>query len=90
MCTLVRLLGQAHLYWRELRTGSIDIKRLAAREQISAPYITRVVRLAFLSPAVVTAILAGRQRAGVSGKAMIATGAIDPAWAAQSRAFLAS
>jgi DNA invertase Pin-like site-specific DNA recombinase len=88
--TLVRLLGQAHLYWCELRTGTIDIKRLAAREQISAPYITRVVRLALLSPAVVTAILAGRQRPGVSGKAMIATGAIDPAWAVQARAFLPS
>jgi hypothetical protein len=71
-----------------LQEGEIDIKRLAAREGIGASWITRVLRLAFLSPAVVDALLAGRLRAGVDAAALTATGTIDASWAAQQRAFL--
>jgi hypothetical protein len=71
-----------------LQEGEIDIKRLAAREGIGASWITRVLRLAFLSPAVVDALLAGGLRAGVDAAALTATGAIDASWAEQRRALL--
>ncbi len=63
--TLTRQLITARRWWAELRQGEIDITRLAERERVTASYVTRIVRLAFLSPAVVEAIVAGKQRSGV-------------------------
>jgi hypothetical protein len=55
----VRLLLKARRWWNELRKGEVDIKTLASNEGVQASYVTRVVRLAFLAPAVVDTILAG-------------------------------
>ncbi len=63
--SLLRQLLTGRRWWNELRHGEIDITRLAAREGLTASYVTRIVRLAFLSPAVLEAIVAGRQRSGV-------------------------
>ncbi|WP_294390537.1 recombinase family protein [uncultured Sphingomonas sp.] len=86
---LIRLLGQAQLYWRALREGEIDVTRLAQREGISPAYVTRVLRLAFLSPEVVKAMLTGRQRAGLTATALVASDAVAPCWQAQAKALLA-
>jgi len=86
--SLTRLVARAHRYWRELNGGELDIGSLAAREGVTASYLTRVLRLAFLAPAVTEAVLAGAQRAGVDAAAMTATGAITAAWAEQKRRFL--
>ena len=86
--SLTRLLATAHRYWRELKEGELDVAALAAREGVSPSWVTRVLRLAFLAPDVVDAILGGRQRAGVDGLALTGSGAIAPDWAAQRRAFL--
>ncbi len=50
--------------------------------------MTRVLRLAFLSPAVTEAILAGTQRGGLDGTLLLATGAVDPGWDVQARGLL--
>ena len=63
---------------------------LAEREGVSASWITRVVRLAFLSPQVVDAILAARVRAGVDAGALTATDGVAASWAAQAQALLAT
>jgi site-specific DNA recombinase len=86
---LVRLLGQAQLYWRTLRKGEIDVTRLAEQEGVSPAYVTRVLRLAFLSPEVVKAILSGQQRAGLTATALVASDAVPPCWTAQAKALLA-
>ncbi|OWK27706.1 recombinase family protein [Sphingomonas mucosissima] len=86
--SLVRLVMLARRWWQELRQGTMDITRLAEREKVSATYLTRVVRLAFLSPEVTEAILAGKQRAGVTGKMLTASGAVDPCWTKQAGALL--
>ena len=80
---LVRLLVRARHWWGILRQGEIDISALAAREGLQAGYITRVLRLAFLAPDVVDAILTGRVRAEVDAAALTATGAIAERWAEQ-------
>lgn len=80
---LVRLMVRARHWWGILRQGEIDISALAAREGLQAGYITRVLRLAFLAPEVVNAILAGRVNAGVDVAALTATGAVVPRWAEQ-------
>ncbi|HVR89844.1 MAG TPA: recombinase family protein, partial [Novosphingobium sp.] len=61
--SLVRLLVQARRYWSMLRGERITIGALAAREGVTSSYLTRVVRLAFLAPAVVESIVEGRQGA---------------------------
>lgn len=85
--SLVKLILKARRWWAILREGELDIKRLAAREGVQAGYITRVVRLAFLAPTVVDAILAGAVPPHVDAAALTATDAISPLWAEQARAF---
>ena len=59
--SLVRLVVQARRYWAALRAERITIGALAAREGVTSSYATRVLRLAFLAPALVEGILAGKQ-----------------------------
>ena len=44
--SLQKLLVKARRWWGVLRQGEVDIQALAAREGVSASYLTRVVRLA--------------------------------------------
>lgn len=85
--TLLRLVTRARSWWSELRTGEIDVPTLARREGLTPSYFTRVVRLAFLAPSVVEAILAGTQRASVNGGVLIAPNAIPACWAQQREVF---
>jgi DNA invertase Pin-like site-specific DNA recombinase len=87
--TLLRLLVQAHHWWGILSRGEMDATRLANQEGVSVSWITRVARLAFLSPQVVEAILAGKTPAALDGKALLATGAIAPHWSEQACRMLA-
>ncbi len=81
--SMSRLLAQAHHYWRELRKGELDIKTLAAHEGVSASWVTRTLRLAFLSPEVTAAILTGKQRSGIDVGTLTATDAVQPSWQVQ-------
>jgi DNA invertase Pin-like site-specific DNA recombinase len=84
---LVKLIAQAHAWWSELRAGELNIAALAQREGVTKSYVTRVTRLAFLSPAVVEAILSGSQSAAVSGGNLKAPDAIPIDWAEQRTTF---
>jgi hypothetical protein len=81
--SLVGLLVQAHRWWAELRKGEVEIRTLASREGVTGSYLTRVLRLAFLSPALTQAILAGRQPAGLDVRALTLGEKVDASWAAQ-------
>ena len=85
---LVRLLVQARGWWAVLRAGETSATELAQREGVTASYLTRVVRLAFLSPAVTGAILAGRQRAGVTVAKLTLDEPVPADWRAQGAALL--
>ena len=60
--SLPRLLARAHRWWRILGSEPVDVTRLAEREGVVPAYIPRVLRLAFLSPEVTRALVAGKQR----------------------------
>jgi len=85
---LVRLLARARQWWKLLRDTGCEIKVLAAREGVTASYMTRLVRLAFLSPRVVEAALLGKLRTEIDAQGLLATGAINPHWAEQKRRYL--
>ena len=86
--SLVRLLAQARRWWTVLRSGEISAGELAAHEGVTASYVTRVVRLAFLAPTVTAAILAGHQRAGVTATSLLQEGVISSNWQLQQSALL--
>lgn len=88
--SLIRLLVRARGWWTQLRNGEVDIKRLAEAENVHPSYLSRVLRLAFLSPAVVDAILTGSVRPEVDVAMMLGTGGISPIWAEQRRALLSA
>ena len=60
--TLLKALARAHRWRRMLESGQArSINELAEIEKINASYISRILRLTFLAPDIVTAILNGRQ-----------------------------
>lgn len=85
---LTKLIVQAHRWWAEIRQGEINITCLCEREQVSDAWVSRVLRLAFLSPKVTDAILRGEQPAGLSSATLLATGAVASGWREQERELL--
>jgi site-specific DNA recombinase len=86
--TLIRLIARARGWWQELRSGKVSVATLADCEGISRSYVTRVVRLAFLAPAVIEGILAGSLRADVEAGVLTSPGAVDMDWRDQVRSLL--
>jgi DNA invertase Pin-like site-specific DNA recombinase/predicted nuclease with RNAse H fold len=86
--TLVQLVVRARHFWRRLRSEGITVTQLAKAEGISPTWAGRILRVAFLSPAVVEAILDGRVRTGVDAKKLLQTRAIPMDWNEQERLYL--
>ena len=78
--SVIKLVLKARRWWQILRTEPITIAALARREDVTPSYMCRIVRLAFLAPAVVDAIIAGTTRSGVSGGVIAQSGTIEPNW----------
>jgi DNA invertase Pin-like site-specific DNA recombinase len=83
---LVKLLAKASTLWSKLEGGDIDIATLAREEKMNDSYATRLVRLAFLSPAIVDAITTGEQPAGLNAIKLL-NAQIPADWDAQARQF---
>ena len=67
--SLLRLLAQAHQLRRQVMRGDGQtISGLAAEAGVGASYFTRLLRLGFLGPDAVTAILQGRQPPELNAK----------------------
>ena len=59
---LIKAVARAHAWWSEIRSGRVtSITDFACAEGVTRSYLIRILRLAFLSPNVVEAILEGRQ-----------------------------
>ena len=76
-------------YWAELRKGELNITELAKREGVQDAYITRVLRLAFLSPAIVDAIVNGTQPASLSSSKVMLGFELPQSWRAQQHLLVA-
>lgn len=72
--TLIKALARAFRWKRMLESGEFaTIAELAEREGIAPSYMTRVLRLTLLAPAIVEAIVDGRQ-----GPAMTLARVLEP------------
>lgn len=83
--SLVQLLAQARKWWDRLSDGETTIAELAREQGINDSWISRVVRLAFLSPEIVDRVLAGTQPADWNGTALTTAYQIPRSWNEQAR-----
>ena len=81
--TLINAVARAFRWRRMLETGRFGtLAELAAAEKINASYVSRVLRLTLLPPAIVEAILDARQPEGMTLPALLAGVAVQ--WGTQS------
>jgi DNA invertase Pin-like site-specific DNA recombinase len=81
---LVRLLLRAYaIRARLLDEPSLPVKEIAAEEGISGSYVTRLLRLAFLAPDIITAILNGRHPPQLTGNRLMDNTRLPLDWGAQ-------
>jgi site-specific DNA recombinase len=81
---LVSLLLRAHaIHVRLLEEPSLPLREIAAEEGISSSYVTRLVRLTFLAPDIVTAILNGRHPPQLTANRLMDDTRLPLDWTAQ-------
>jgi DNA invertase Pin-like site-specific DNA recombinase len=84
---LVDLIAKAHLYLERLTDGSAaSIAALADQLDVHRADISRILPLAFLSPAITEAILNGRQPADLTARSLSRLIDIPAAWDQQAEA----
>jgi hypothetical protein len=82
--SLVRLLARAHALNRRLVSSpGSTLEDVGAQERIGAPYAARLMRLNFLAPDIVVAILNGRQPTGLTTNKLMADTRLPLEWSAQ-------
>jgi len=83
---LVRLLLRAHaIRTRALEEPSLTLKEIAGEEGISSSYVTRLLRLAFLAPDIVTAILNGKHPPQLTANRLMDDTRMPLDWTAQRK-----
>lgn len=87
--TMVKVIARAFRWQRLLVNETYcTIEDLAAAEKINPSYVSRVLRLALLSPKVVHAILDGKQPAWLTMKELLKPSPAE--WPEQERIFLST
>jgi site-specific DNA recombinase len=83
--SLLRLLAMAHQFHAMmLREQGKSITELASDAGVCPSYFSRVLRLSFLAPAIVKAILAGQHPPRLTAKHLMRHNALARAWPAQA------
>jgi site-specific DNA recombinase len=86
--SLTTMLITALRWWAQLAQGQIKVQTLAIQEDVTASWITRVVRLAFLAPPVVEAVLSDQLRADALSSVLLQPGAVPACWQEQQARYL--
>lgn len=87
--TLVRLIVKARNWWQRLQQErGLTVSAIARQEGVTHSYVTRILRLAFLSPRVIQAIISCRQPTWMDGGALSARSAIALNWEIQNQQLL--
>ena len=82
----------ARILTRELNHGylatnpSVTLNEAGAAQDLGAPYAARLMRLNYLAPDIVAAILKGQQPAALSATKLMADTRLPLAWAEQRKA----
>ena len=85
---MVKLIARGHRWHRQLFDGThASIEDLAKSENISPSFVSRILRLAYLSPTLVEAILDGKYPAHLTMKDLMAPFPME--WERQAEHFFA-
>ena len=85
---LIRLLVRAHaIRARLLQDPSLTLKEIAAEEEVVSSYVSRLIRLAFIAPDIVTAILNGRHPPQLTANRLMDDTRLPLDWRAQRELF---
>ncbi len=85
--TLIRLLVRGRKIGKRMfEPGCPPLEDIAREERITSSYATRLVRLTFLAPDIVAAILAGKQPAGLTANKLMADTRLPLDWRDQRAA----
>ena len=83
---LVHTIAKAYTWFEDLKSGtSTSINDIAKVESLPASEVSRQLRLAFLAPKIVEAILRGRQPVGLTAKSLLRATNIPQNWDHQVR-----
>jgi DNA invertase Pin-like site-specific DNA recombinase len=78
---LVKLIANAHRWWRDLVTGRYPTTRaLAQAHGRDERYVARVLQLAFLAPPIVDAIVIGQQPIELTAQRLMTLGDLPHSW----------
>ncbi len=81
---LIQAVAKAHLWWAWIKSGEVkSLTEIAKQEGIDKPKVTRLLRLAFLSPRFVRQIRGGGQPVGVTVKALTREHSLPLLWEEQ-------
>ena len=84
---MVKLLARGHRWHRKLFDGThASIEDMAKSENISPSFVSRILRLAYLSPTIVEAILDGKYPAHLTMKNLMEP--FPVVWSMQEKIFL--
>jgi site-specific DNA recombinase len=84
---LLKAVARAHRWSNDLISGEArSIGGIARCERVTARYLRRGMRLAFLSPGIVEAIAEGRQPVDLTALALLERIDLPPFWSAQEQA----
>lgn len=82
--SLIVAIAKAHLWWDWIKTGEVKtLSEIAQREGLDRPKVTRLLRLALLSPKLVRQIRDGEQPVGVTVKTLTCDHELPHLWEAQ-------
>jgi len=88
---LIKAVARAHDWFEQLATGEVrNVLDIAKEEGLTRPYVSRVMKLAFLAPELVEAILDGGQPADLTVDEITLGEAVPAQWEKQAEALSGS
>ena len=83
---LIKTLALAHDWFHRLRTGKArSVQNIATTEGVDRSHVSRLLRLAFLAPDIVEAVLDGRQPVELTAKRLLLREDLPLDWREQRR-----
>ncbi|SLN77039.1 recombinase family protein [Oceanibacterium hippocampi] len=83
---LIKAVARAHLWFDRLKSGEATSARAIAREeQVTGSYVSRFLKLAFLAPDIVEAILDGRHPVDLTAERLLVHQDLPLSWDEQRR-----
>ena len=84
--SLIKLIAKAHRLHEKLMSENLGIGDIAESQGVHHSYVSRLIRLAFLSPEITEAILDGRQPLGLTAAKLMQVSRLPLEWRAQRQA----